>query len=123
VVAQAEPADENAWAFIFASVWGIFVLAVTLLRIAADRSSRVRMKFIRPLELAAGPIIGLVVALMFVSFAACTLLIPINAGQWKEADASDWQKNALTQLMSPFNTAANGFYADELNLENVFNVK
>src|SRR5918997_1043354 len=47
---QAEPAAENEWYFWFASLWGAFFVSVTLLRIIADRLSRVRLRFIRPLE-------------------------------------------------------------------------
>lgn len=119
VIAQAEPSEENQWAFQFASVWGVYFLSVTILRVIADRSSRVRMKFVRPLEMAGGPVVGLFVASMFTSFAACTLWIPIDAGLWKKSDASPWQVDAMEKMMGPFSTSLNSFYNGQIKLEDL----
>lgn len=123
VVAQMEPSEENSWAFVFASVWGVYFLAVTVLRVGADRASRVRLKFIRPLETAGGPVIGIFVAIMFVSFAACTLWIPITAGQWRQADASEGQKNALATMMNPFRVALKSAYNGQISVEEHFKME
>ena len=76
----------------------------------ADRvASRVRMKFVPPLEMAAGPLMGLLVAVMFTSFLTFTLYtIPIGAGEWKIGDAAGWQKTTMQSGSAPFNTRAQG---------------
>ena len=116
VVDQATPAPENQWAFVFASVWGVFFLAVTLLRVFADKTSRVRVKFIKPIELAGGPLAGLLLAVMFVSFAAGTMWIPLAAGAWEAASPAGWAENAVSYLATPYANALNGFYAGEVQL-------
>lgn len=113
VIDQAKPSPENEWAFWFASIWGVYFLAVTLLRIIADRSSRVRMRFIRPLDMAGGILIGLVVAVMFSSFAAYAVFIPVQAGVWKTEDAAPWAKQTIQKLAGPIYSAGKAFYGEE----------
>jgi hypothetical protein len=113
VIEQTKPSVENEWAFWFATVWGVFFLAVTLLRVIADRSSRVRMRFIRPLDMAGGILMGLFVAVMFSSFAAYALFIPIRAGVWKTEDAAPWAQQTIQKLASPMYSAGRAFYGDE----------
>jgi hypothetical protein len=97
---------EQTWYFIFGGVWLVFFFSIMVFRVFADRvSSRVRMKFVPPLERAAGPLMGLGVAVMFASFFTFTLYtIPIAAGEWKIGDASSWQQTTMEQGSAPFNT-------------------
>jgi hypothetical protein len=113
VVDQAKPSVENEWAFWFASVWGTFFLVVTVLRVIADRSSRVRMRFFRPLDMAGGIVVGLFVALMLSSFAAYALYIPIRAGVWKIEDGAPWAQQTISTLARPMYSAGRSFYGDE----------
>jgi hypothetical protein len=114
VVVAAQPSEENTWAFVFASVWGMFALAAVILRLITDRLSRVRMKFIPQLDKIGGVLMGLVVATMFSSFAALTLvLLPIPAGVWKIEDASAKQQKRLTRTAAPMYTALLKFYGGE----------
>src|SRR4051812_44732192 len=75
---------EQTWYFVFGGVWLVFFFSIMVLRVMLDRmSSRVRMKFVPPLEKIAGPLMGLVVAVMFTSFFTFTLYtIAIRAGEW-----------------------------------------
>lgn len=112
VIEQAKPSPENEWAFWFASIWGVYFLAVTVLRIIADRSSRVRMRFIRPLDMAGGILMGLVVAVMFSSFAAYALYIPIRAGVWKIEDGAPWAQQTISTLARPMYSAGKATYGE-----------
>lgn len=110
IVEQAEASDEKAWYFVFAGVWGVFVVSLTIMRILVERASRTRVKFVPPLEKAAGPLMGLWVAIMFTSFTAYTIArIPINAGEWKYSDADDWQKSTFTYACAPFHNIVKRF--------------
>jgi hypothetical protein len=112
VIEQAEPSSENEWAFWFASIWGVYFLVVTVLRIIADRSSRVRMRFIRPLDMAGGIVIGLAVAVMFSSFAAYALYIPIKAGVWKVEDGAPWAQQTISTLARPIVSVGKATYGE-----------
>ena len=119
VIEQAEPSSENEWAFWFASIWGVYFLAVTILRIIADRSSRVRMRFIRPLDMAGGILVGLMVAVMFSSFAAYALYIPIKAGVWKVEDGAPWAQQTILTMARPMFSAGKAAYGESFpNLGN-----
>jgi hypothetical protein len=87
-------------------VWLVFFFSIMVFRLLADRvASRTRMKFVPPLELAAGPLVGVLAAMMFASFFAFTLLsIPIHAGEWKIDGAPSWQVTTLQTGSSPFYT-------------------
>lgn len=101
---KLQAAPEQSWYFVFGGVWLVFFLSIMVMRLLADRiSSRTRVKFIPPLEKAGGPLLGLVVAGLFASFLAFTLYtIPIAAGEWKIAEASDWQKTTFQSGSAPF---------------------
>ena len=114
VVIAAQPSDENAWAFIFASVWGVFALTTVILRLITDRLSRVRMRFVPQLDKIGGTLMGFVVATMFSSFTALTLvLLPIESGVWKVEDASAKQQKRMTRSAAPMYTALLKFYGGE----------
>lgn len=101
---KLEKPVEQTWYFAFGGVWLVFFFAIMFLRLFADRvASRVRMKFVPPLERAAGPLMGLLVAVVFASFFTFTLYtIPINAGEWKIGDAAPWQQTTMKSGSQPF---------------------
>ena len=114
VIAAAQPSDENMWAFFFAGVWGVFALSATVLRLVGDKLSRVRIRFLPQLDKFGGVLMGLVVATMFNSFVAVTLLYwPITAGVWKIEDASETQKKTFQRTAAPIHTAFTKFYGGE----------
>jgi drug/metabolite transporter (DMT)-like permease len=95
---------EHTWYFVFGAVWLVFFFSIMIIRLLADRvASRVRMKFVPPLERAAGPLMGVFVAVIFASFLTFTIYtIPIRAGEWKLADASSWQQSTMKSGSGPF---------------------
>lgn len=114
IVEQADLAEENVWQCVFAGVWGVFIVSLTIMRVLVEKSSRTRVKFVPPLERAAGPLMGLFVAIMFTSFAAYTMeRIPFNAGQWPLADAAGWQKTVFTYARAPFHNVVTRFADSE----------
>jgi hypothetical protein len=113
VIEQVQPAPDKHWFFWFACIWGVFAFSVTVFRVVADRSSRVRMRFIKPLEVSGGLIAGLGVAIMFTSFAAYTLYIPFKAGEWKVQEAAGWQQQTIAQFASPMFAVGKAMYGDE----------
>lgn len=114
VIAAAQPPEQHAWAFLFACVWGVFAFSVTVMRVIADKSSRVRMRFIPQLDKIGGALMGFVVATMFNSFVAVTLiLLPIKAGVWKAEDGSEFQQKSLTRAAAPIYTVLAKFYGGE----------
>lgn len=112
VLAQVQPAAENAWYFKFASVWGIYFFAINILRLSTDRLSRVRMKFPKPLDAGGGILMGLGVAMMLTSFAALTLFMPFAAGAWKTSEAAAWQQQTISTSASPMTAAVRAFHGD-----------
>jgi uncharacterized membrane protein required for colicin V production len=112
VIEQAEPSPENAWAFKFASLWGVYFAAVMILRLVTDRLSRVRVRFFKPLDAGGGILLGLVVSLMLTSFAALMLFIPFAAGVWKTADAPGWQTTTIQSFASPMSSAITAFHGE-----------
>jgi len=105
VAAQAKASDETVWAFVFGIVWLVFAASILVFRLLAEKVSGVRMKFVPQLDMIAGPLMGLLLAVMFTSFSALTLLrIPITAGQWDLPGASGWQRNAMLTVSAPFYT-------------------
>lgn len=114
ILAAAQPSEEHAWAFIFAAVWGVFALSATIMRLIADKLSRVRMRFIPQLDKIGGALMGLVVATMFNSFLAVTLvLLPLKWGVWKVEEGSDLQQKAMSRAAAPIYTALSKFYGGE----------
>lgn len=123
IAEQAGATSDKLWYFVFAGVWGVFALSVLVIRLMLDRTSRTRMKFIPLVDKIAGPLVGLVAAVMFTSFVAYTLdRIPIKAGEWSYSDASGWQKTVFTYARAPFYNVANAFAAGE-GLDNTFVAK
>jgi hypothetical protein len=114
IIDQAGVAEENIWHCIFAGVWGVFIVSVTIMRVLVEKTSRTRVKFVPPLEKVAGPLMALFVAVMFTSFAAHTMVrIPFNAGQWSLADAAGWQKSVFTYAQAPFHNVVTRFANSE----------
>ena len=102
VVAQVDTGDDTTWAFVFGVVWGVFAVSILVFRLLAEKASGVRMKFIPQLDMIAGPLMWLLLAIMFTSFTALTLLrIPIKAGQW-DLPGAGWQRDAFLTTSAPF---------------------
>lgn len=102
--------DSFAWYFIFAGIWGVFVLTLLVLRILTDKASRVRVRFLPLVDKIGGVLMGLLVATMLASFAAYTLVrVPISAGEWKVSDATEGQKSAFAYFQNPFRTVVKNF--------------
>jgi hypothetical protein len=111
IVVAAQPSEENTWAFLFAGVWGVFALSATLLRLIADKLSRVRMRFVPQLDKIGGVLMGLVVATLFNSYLAVTLvLLPLASGVWKVEDGSPRQQKTMSRTAAPMYTALTKFY-------------
>lgn len=113
ILTAADPPAEHAWAFFFAGIWGVFAFSVTLLRVITDRLSRVRMRFIKPLDQLGGSLVGFGVATMFTSFVALTLFIPFGAGVWKTEEAAPWQQQTIARSAAPMTLAMSTFYGDD----------
>ena len=113
VLEQAKPSPENEWAFKFACIWGIFFFAVMVLRLITDRTSKVRMKFFKPLDAGGGILLGLVVAWMLTSFSALTLFMPFAAGVWNTAEAAPWQTKTIQTFATPISSAVKAFHGDD----------
>ena len=112
VLEKVEPEPAKEWAFWFASIWGVFFFSVMVLRVMADRISRVRLKFIPQLERAGGILMGIGVAIMFASFAAYTLFIPFRARVWKAEEAAGWQQQSISTLAAPIYATGKAFYGE-----------
>lgn len=120
---QAGMGPEDAWYFAFAGAWGVFAFSVLVIRLVAEKISRTKMKFIPLVDKFGGPVVGLLVAVMFTSFAAYTLdRYPIRAGEWSYKDAAGWQKTVFTYGRAPFYNVANAFAKGE-GLDNTFLTK
>jgi hypothetical protein len=115
VIAQAQPSADNEWAFKFGSIWGVFFFAVMILRIVTDRISRVRMKFVKPLDVAGGILLGLVVSLMLTSFSAMMLYVPFATGVWKTAEAAPWQTQTIQSFAGPMTSTIIAFYGADVS--------
>lgn len=111
-IGQVDPAPEYEWALWFTSLWGVFFFATTLLRIIADRSSRIRMKFPPPVDIAGGILMALVIATVFSSFAAYSLYIPVRAGVWKREDGAGWAISSIETLAGPVYTIGKAFHQE-----------
>lgn len=92
-----------AWYFILVGIWGVFAISVLLFGMATRSASGVRMRFIPMFENVAGPLMGLMVAVMLTSFAAYSLeRVPIKAGEWDIRTAKSWQITTFTYARAPF---------------------
>jgi hypothetical protein len=114
---KTDAADEYAWHCVFAGVWCVFALSVTLMRVLFEKASKTKVKFVPPLEKLAGPLMGLLVAVMFTSFAAYAIeRIPVRAGQWPLSDAAAWQLTTFSYARAPFHNVVRRF-ADSEDIE------
>ncbi|MCH2113675.1 MAG: CvpA family protein [Pirellulales bacterium] len=102
------------WYYVFASIWVVFYLSLTLMRVVADRVSCTQVRFLPIIDKIAGPLMGAFVAIMFTSFAAFTLWrVPIMAGEWDRAKASETQISAFSYAQTPFYNVAKSFLKSE----------
>jgi len=114
LLAKSGKSEDFAWYFVFAGVWAVFALSVTVMHLATSGASSVRMRFLPMLDKVAGPLMGLLVAIMLTSFTAFTLeRVPIKAGAWSFSDASDWQKSTFTYARNPFRMVIKSFAEGE----------
>ena len=108
-----EMADQDpsfTWYFVFGGIWGVFFFSLLIMRLFADRLSQTRMRFLPILDKIGGPLMGLFVATMLTSFTAFVFwTVPISAGHWKEADASDTQISIFEYAQAPFYNVAKSF--------------
>jgi hypothetical protein len=112
---QLDKPVDLSWYFVFGAVWVVFFAWIMVFRVIGERLSRVRMKFVPPLEMAAGPLMGLLLAVMFSSFLAFTLYyIPIRAGYWNAAQASSWQQTTMRSGAGPFYTVLKSVAGDPI---------
>ena len=120
---QSGKGPTNAWYFVFAGMWGVFTISVLVMRVVADRTSRTKMRFIPLVDKFGGPLVGILVAVMFASFAAYSLdRIPIKAGEWKYADSPGFAQTVFTYVRAPFWNVANSF-ANAEHIDKTFTTK
>ena len=106
---------ESMWYFTFAGTWLVFFVTIMVFRLILERASKTRMKFAPPIEAAGGPLMGLLTAVMFASFAAFTLFsMPIRAGEWPQSEMTGWKQTVLQQGSSPFFTVLKAAVGEEL---------
>jgi len=111
---QSEKPADFAWYFVLAGIWGVFAVSVTVMHLATSSSSGVRMRFLPMLDKVAGPLMGILVAIMLTSFTAFTLeRVPIKAGEWSFSDASSWQVSTFKYARSPFRAVVKSFVQGE----------
>ncbi len=114
ILDQSGKPPEFGWHFVFASVWGVFAISVTCIHLVTNRASGIKMRFLPVLDKVAGPLMGLLVAIMLTSFSAFTLeRVPIEAGKWSFSDASDWQKTTFKYARNPFRVVIKSFAKGE----------
>ncbi|NOY28621.1 MAG: hypothetical protein GXP28_00160 [Planctomycetes bacterium] len=114
ILEQSGKPPEFAWFFVFACIWGVFAISVTVMHWVTSSSSRVKMRFLPVLDKVTGPLMGLMVAIMLTSFTAFTLeRVPIQAGEWSFSDASDWQKTTFKYARVPFRGVVKSFAKGE----------
>jgi len=105
---QMDKGPANHWYFVFAGMWGVFALAILVIRLVAEQASKIRLRLVPVIDKIAGPILGVLVAVMLTSFATFTLVHgPIKAGEWKYEEAADWQKSVFTYGRAPFLSVIN----------------
>ncbi len=106
--------EEFSWYFVLAGIWGVFAISVLVFGLATKSASGIRMRFIPLLDKIAGPLMGLMVAVMLTSFTAYTLeRVPIQAGEWSLSDASEWQVSTLKYARAPFHNVVKSFALGE----------
>jgi colicin V production protein len=110
VAEKAGKGGELLWYFVFALVWGVFALSILVFRMLTEQISGVRMRFMSKLDMFAGPIMGLFVAVVFTSFTAYTLFhIPFKAGIWDLKSASSWQQTTFQYAVAPFHNVVKNY--------------
>ena len=114
VAEKADAGSDYVWHVVFACVWGVFALSATIMRMLLERTSQTRVKFLPPLEMVAGPLVGLFAAAMFTSFVAYTIItIPVTSGEWATADAAGWVKSLFQYACIPFHNVLKPFATTE----------
>lgn len=118
----AEPKFPSYTYFIdFIVVQGLFCVIVLFLREMTDRLSHNRVRFRKPIELAAGPIVGLLAAWVIMGFVAMTLHMAPLPRDFVQASPEarmffgigpdrwwlSWMRNASTY--GPFGSKENAF--------------
>ncbi len=108
----------------FLSIQGLFCLILLVMRETTDRLSRNRVRFRKPIELAAGPIVGLLAGWVMVGFTAASLHtapVPVKFVQPTPESRMffgigpdrwwlSWMRNA--SAYGPFGSAKNAFDPD-----------
>lgn len=100
------------WYAVFAGIWLTFIITLIVLRILTDRLSVTRMRFIPLIDKIAGPLMGIFVATMLMSFTAFVfwrVTIEADPEGWGKADASDNQLNIFSYAQAPFYNVAKAF--------------
>ena len=112
-------AEAFAWYFVFAGIWCVFAISVLIFSLAAKSASTVRVRFLPMLDNIAGPMMGLMVAVMLTSFTAYSLeRVPIKAGEWDIRTASSWQLSTFKYARAPFRNILLSFAeAEDVNNE------
>ena len=95
------------WYFLFAGIWIVFFFTLAIMRVLTDKISRTRMRFLPVIDAIAGPLMGIFVAILFTSFAAFTLRLPIGSGVWEKKDITPTQGKVYRYARAPY---ANLFY-------------
>jgi len=120
ILEQSGKPPDFAWHFVFACIWGVFAITVTAMHLVTSRVSRIKMRFLPLLDKVVGPLMGLLVAIMLVSFTAFTLeRVPIKAGEWSFSDASEWQRTTFKYARVPFRGVIKNFAKGE-EADNLF---
>ena len=71
------------------------------------------MRFVPPLDLAGGLLVGLCVAVLFTSFAAYSLYLPFKAGVWKPQDGAGWAQQVVVQFAGPMYSSGKAFLQED----------
>lgn len=114
LVEQLEAREEVVWDYVMSDVWFVFVVSMSIMRALLNKASGVRVKFFGPLEMVAGPLMGILAAVMFTSFTAYTLVqFPIQSGVWSRADEAGWVITFFNFICAPFYNVMNAFAGSE----------
>ena len=114
LVEDLEASDDVAWDYVMSDVWLVFVISMSIMRAILNRASGTRVKFFGPVDMVAGPLMGLLAATMFTSFTAYTLAVfPIQSGVWSPADEAEWVITFFNYICAPFFNVIQAFSAAE----------
>jgi len=107
---QLELENPKAWYCVFAGIWTVFIVTIVVLRLATDRVSTIRVRFLPVVDKIGGIMMSLFVAVMLTSFAAYALeRVPIATGEWSAADASETQRQYFANARNPFRIVLKNF--------------